>query len=118
MSDEVYEGRLVADGKGNLLADEGDRAGDPVAYNDDDDNFIFISWDEPSHNERFHLQHSEMTVIQDQDPDAPGYAGTADEPTEGNEHHFTEPQGAPGRELPDHVSAKASSHTHQHKVGK
>ncbi len=79
----VYEGRLVTDGNGNLLADEGDRAGEPIAYFPDEDNFQFIGWDEPSHNQRHHLQHAEIMMTQDADPDLPGYAGTADDPLEG-----------------------------------
>lgn len=131
---EEYTGRMVADGSGNLLADEGDHAGEPIAYDESRDGFFFVKPGEPSHNARHHEQFVGVVVTQDQQPDMPGYAGTADNPTEGHEHHFgvlpddlhyeegaTDGDGkvtnvrAP--QLPDKVSAKISGHTHQHKVG-
>jgi hypothetical protein len=64
----------------------------------------------------------------------PGYAGSSDDPTDGNAHHFgvleDDPHYAEGattptgkvtntrtRQLPDSVARKISGHTHQHKIG-
>ena len=117
MATEEYEGRLVADGNGNLLADEGPRKGDPVIYDDDNDNFRFLEHGEPSHNEKYHKKFAEPIPTQDVDPDLPGYAGTADKPVKGSEHHFLPIDDRPEiRTLPDKVSAKASGHTHSHKL--
>jgi hypothetical protein len=124
VSDE-YEGRLATDGNGNLLAQDGDRAGEPVAYDEDNDNFVFIGWDEPSHNQRYHKQNAEIVITQDQDPDAPGYAGTADDPIhpaffsvqEDDPHYDPEAENNTRlRNLPDSISPRVSSHTHQHKI--
>lgn len=116
-----YEGRLVCDGRGNLLADEGDRAGDPVAYDKDADAFFFIKPGEPSHNERHHEQFAVVQGTQHVDPDLPGYAGPdEDHATEGNEHHWYNPNEDDDFNLkfhPDSVARVISGHTHQHKVG-
>jgi hypothetical protein len=103
---EVYQGRMVADGNGNLLADEGDRAGYPVAY--EDGQYIFIGPGEPSHNARHEENVLEMVATQDVDESLPGYAGTPDNPTEGAEHHW---DAAPSPLEPDAVSAKGAGHT-------
>lgn len=82
----TYSGRLVADGNGNLLADEGEHAGLPVAF--EDGQFVFVQPGEPSHNARHHENEVGVVITQHQDPEQPGYAGTEDSPTEGHEHHF------------------------------
>jgi hypothetical protein len=115
-----YVGRMVCDGNGNLLADEGEQAGDPIAYDENTDTFVFIGPDEPSHNERHHLQFAQTTPTQSDDPDFPGYAGEdAENATEGNEHHFstgaTEELGI--KQLPDKQARLTGGHTNQHKVG-
>jgi len=113
---DIYEGRLVEDGYGNLLADEGDRKGEPVAYHEG--SYIFIGADEPSHNERHHQQFAEPTPTQSEDPDFPGYAGEdADSATEGAEHHFDVPSEGdePLKQLPDEISRVSSGHTSQSK---
>jgi hypothetical protein len=115
-----YEGRMVCDGYGNLLADEGERKGDPIAYNEDGDNFVFLAPNDPSHNEQHHKQFALVVGTQASDPDLPGYAGPdAEHATEGNEHHWEEniDRSEPIRFHPDSVAAKISGHTHQHKVG-
>jgi hypothetical protein len=134
LSDGVYEGRLVADGNGNLLADEGDRAGQPVAYDKDNDNFRFLKPGEPSHNDQHHENFVGVVVTQDQDPDQPGYAGSPDDPAEGHEHHFGVTEDDPHyeedatdadgrvthtrlRTLPDSVSRMTGGHTSQHRNG-
>lgn len=86
---EVYRGRLVTQGDGHLLADEGPAKGFPVAY--DNGEFIFVNPGEPSHNERHEKNALNLTPTQDQDETAPGYAGTEYDPTEGNEHHWHTP---------------------------
>lgn|SRR5215831_10756278 len=111
-----YVGRMAADGNGNLLADEGDHAGEPIAYDPDTDTFVFVAKGEPSHNERHHLQFAEAVPTQSEDPEFPGYAGEdATSATEGNEHHFVDESIEPITFLPDAVSVKASGHTDQHK---
>lgn len=59
----IYRGRLVCDGNGNLLADEGDRAGEPVAYHEG--SYVFVNTGEPSHNERHHEQFAEIVRTED-----------------------------------------------------
>lgn len=104
---DVYRGLLVCDGSGNLLADEGDFKGFPVALHEG--KFIFIGKDEPSHNERHHKQFVGMVGTQDVDPSLPGYAGTLEKPVKGHEHHFAAPQ--PSSQLPDAVARTATGHT-------
>jgi hypothetical protein len=77
-----YNGRLAADGQGNLLADEGDRQGEPVAYDEESDAFHFLSPGETSHNARHHQQFATVDGTSDET------AGTPDDPTPGQEHHF------------------------------
>lgn len=110
-----YIGRMVCDGEGNLLADEGERAGYPIAYDEDSDTFVFIKQGEPSHNERHHKQFAGIVGTQDVDPDLPGYAGTKDKPTKGNEHHFDAHPGH--KQDPDSIAKLTGGHTHQHKGG-
>lgn len=118
MKTEEYEGRLVADGNGNLLADEGERQGDPVTYDEDADNFRFLAKGEPSHNDQHHQNFVGMVPTQSEDSTQPGYAGTEDDPVEGMEHHFLKAADiAPPKQLPDKVAARISGHTHQHKEG-
>ena len=104
---DTYTGRLVTDGNGNLLADEGDRAGEPVAY--DEGQFIFIEPGSPSHNERHHQQFVD-------------FEGTNEENAEDNPHHYEVQEDDPHfdadaenktklRQLPDKVAAKSSGHT-------
>jgi hypothetical protein len=57
---DTYEGRLVCDGFGNLLADEGDNKGLPVAHDVENNTYVFVSAGEPSHNERHHAQFAEV----------------------------------------------------------
>jgi len=120
---DTYSGRLVADGRGNLLADEGPRKGEPVAY--DEGQYIFVAPREPSHNDRHHQQFA-------------GVAGTVDEsmtddpelvnatPDGENAHHFGvleddphyDPEADNGtrlNNLPDAQAIKASGHTEGYK---
>lgn len=111
---EYYVGRLACDGYGNLLADEGDRAGDPVAY--DEGKFVFLKPGEDSHNERHHAQFVDIEGTTDDS------AGSPDDPTPGQEHHWgpTEddahyaagyPNNTRLRFDPDKVAAKITGHT-------
>lgn len=50
--DGIYHGRLACDGNGNLLADEGEHAGMPVAYHEG--SYVFVQAGEQSHNDRHH----------------------------------------------------------------
>lgn len=95
----IYNGRLEADGDGNLLASEGEFAGFPVAYHDG--SFIFVQPGELSHNERHHVQFAQSMQLNGETSDLIG--GTVDEsqiPEGGdptlinvgdgvNEHHFS-----------------------------
>lgn len=114
----IYHGRLVADGDGNLLADEGDYAGFPVAYHDG--SYVFVGPGEPSHNARHHQQFVETTGTVDasmtDDPDLVN----ADETT--NAHHFGVSEDDPHYDPdaprltrapldPDAIAAIATGHT-------
>lgn len=133
-------GEPVEDADGNQvtvtvpLVRYGKNHGRPVAHDTKTDKFFFIEAGEPSHNERHHKQNVDLVGTQDQVPEDPGYAGTKDKPTKGNEHHFgvleDDPHYAKGatdsqsrvtntklKFDADKAAAKASSHTHQHKGG-
>lgn len=116
MSD-IYSGRLVCDGYGNLLADEGERAGEPVALHEG--SYVFLQPGEPSHNARYEERALEIVATQDADENAPGYAGTESSPTEGNEHHFGVTEDDPHVSGPifdpDKVAAKVTGHTDAYK---
>jgi hypothetical protein len=118
MSD-IYSGRILADGFGNMLADEGDRAGEPIAYHDG--SFVFIQPGEKSHNARHSTNTAEIVGTQTEDEDAPGYAGDPGNPTEGNEHHFgVDPDDPHADGLifdPDKISARITGHTDAYKGG-
>lgn len=145
MSEGVYEGRLMTDGNGNLMADEsvnvgekrilvydengelvtddsgqaiaitipvvhyGENHGKPVRAHEG--SYVFLAPGEPSHNQVHHQQFAEMTGTQDVDPDAPGYAGTPDDPTEGAEHHWDVTDPADLKFDADIISAQLSGHT-------
>lgn len=115
---ETYEGRLVADGFGNLLADEGDRAGDPVAY--DEGHYIFVEPGEPSHNERHHQQFVGFAPTVDEtqtdDPELVNAGGGENMHHFGvleDDDHYDEEADNHTRltTLPDKRSVKASGHT-------
>ena len=118
----TYEGRLMCDGYGNLLADESRRVGEKEITLTDDDgealldanqqvisvkvpifkfgkdhgkpvafhegSYVFLNSGDDSHNERHHENFAEISGTQHDDETAPHYAGTADSPAEGREHHF------------------------------
>jgi len=119
---ERYQGRLVADGNGNLLADEGPRRGEPVAF--DEGQFIFVAPGEPSHNERHHQQFAQMAGTVDESmTDDPDLVNVKDGE---NLHHFeVQPddphydEDAPNLtrpvQLPDSVSATITGHTEAYK---
>ena len=124
MASGIYHGRLVTDGFGNLLADEGENAGEAVAFHEG--SYVFIGPNDPSHNERHHKNAREVVATQHEASDAPGYAGTADEPTEGNEHHWktlesdphysnTDPNNTKAKVLPDKVGITITGHTDAYK---
>lgn len=107
--DGIYHGRLVADGEGNLLADEGDNKGMPVAFHEG--SYVFLKPGEQSHNERHEQNKLEPTT------------GTIDESMtddtslvnayEGGEnaHHFEPPLDEPAKKDPDAMAAKITGHT-------
>lgn len=49
---KTYSGRLLCDGEGNLLADEGRHKGKPVAHVPEEGVYVLLEEGEPSHNER------------------------------------------------------------------
>lgn len=104
----------------------GPNHGLPVAYHDG--SYVFVQPGEQSHNERHHQNAVDMFGTQDTDPDAPGYAGTKEEPVAGAEHHFgvTEddahydpdsPTGVKTKFDPDRIAATVTSHTEAYKNG-
>lgn len=111
----TYSGRLVCDGNGNLLAGEGDREGEPVAY--DDGQYVFLDPDEPSHNERHHKKFAGVVLTQTQDESQPGYAGTKNKPTKGNEHHFKVAEDDAHYSNNSNSDAQVSLKFHPDKVG-
>lgn len=115
---DIYHGRLLADGYGNLLADEGSRKGEPVAFHEG--SYVFVQVGEKSHNERHHEQFAvvDATVDDSMTDDKSLVNASEDE----NAHHFgplkSDPhydKDAPNhtrlRFDPDAVSAKISGHT-------
>lgn len=107
----TYSGRLVCDGNGNLLADEGEFAGFPVAY--DEGQYIFVAPGEPSHNARFHQNVVEFTGTVDESMVAEGDEDLVNAYEGGeNSHHFDMPDPAnPAPVDPDSISAVISGHT-------
>lgn len=57
----IYNGRMQADGEGNLLASEGEYAGYPIAYHDG--SYVFVQPGEKSHNERHHQRFAQSAVV-------------------------------------------------------
>ena len=57
----IYNGRMEADGAGNLLASEGEYAGYPIAFHDG--SYVYVQPGEPSHNERHHQQFASSTTV-------------------------------------------------------
>ena len=121
---EAYSGRLVADGDGNLLADEGERAGFPVAYQDG--QFVFVGQGEKSHNDRHHQNFVtprgtvDESMVDEDNMDLVNVTETE------NRHHFgpleddphydpDSPSGVRAKTLPDAVAARATGHTDAYK---
>jgi len=110
----TYRGRLMADGQGNLLADESERLGDRQVTTDDgtivsepifrygenhgkpvaehEGSYVFVNAGEASHNDRHHRNLLE-------------FAGTTDESAEGESHHLE-----PASDDP-HYDADTENHT-------
>jgi hypothetical protein len=58
----VYEGRMAANGEGNLIAEEGPRAGEFVAYDANLDAIVFVLKGEQTHNARHHRQFAHVEI--------------------------------------------------------
>lgn len=125
MSD-VYNGRLVADGEGNLLADEGERAGYPVAY--EDGVFVFLSPDDLSHNERHEKNALQVAATVDESMVDKTNKDLVNVTKTENQHHFgtleddphydaNSPTGTKMRFIPDAVASKATGHTEAYSNG-
>lgn len=120
-----YRGRLACDGQGNLLADEGEYAGYPVAFHDG--SYVFVQPGEPSHNDRHHKQFTEpITGTVDEsmtdDPDLVNADSTT------NAHHFETQPDDPHydeeasnktrvKQNPDSLSRYMTGHTESWKRG-
>lgn len=112
----IYHGRLVCDGDGNLLADEGDQKGYPVKYHEG--SFVFVQPGEASHNETHEsnvLPAISATVdasMTDDETLVNAYEGGE------NAHHFDQPNpDEPPHKDPDAVAAKVTGHTDAYKGG-
>jgi len=70
----IYNGRMQADGDGNVLASEGEFAGFPIAYHDG--SYVYVQPGEPSHNERHHQRFAVSTTINGEV--STGITGTVD----------------------------------------
>lgn len=64
----------------------GQNHGRPVLF--EDGIHRFLEEGEASHNERYETGKVVVVATQVDNPDLPGFAGTKDKPTEGNEHHW------------------------------
>lgn len=111
---DYYVGRLATDGYGNLLADEGANAGEPVAYTKE--GYVFLNPGDKSHNEQFHKQYVQVEGTNDET------AGSPESPTAGQEHHWgvteddahysaTAANKTQLRFDPDKLAARVTSHT-------
>jgi hypothetical protein len=119
---DTYSGRLASDGYGNLIADEGPRAGEQVAY--DEGQYIFVASGEPSHFDRHHQNYTEATGTVDESmTDDPDLVNANEDD---NLHHFgTQPddphydEDAPNNTRvkfdDDRVAAKVTGHTEAYK---
>lgn len=74
----VYRGRLVCDGLGNLLADEGKWRGYGVYHNTAAGTYEFVEPGGPSHNDRYGTAHAVMDATTPNDPHH--LSPTADDP--------------------------------------
>lgn len=115
MSD-IYHGRLSCDGNGNLLADEGDRAGFPVAAHEG--SYVFVQAGEPSHNARHHQQFVGMeSTVDESMTDDPSLVNVSDSE---NQHHFGVLDDDPHRDGlvfdADAVAATATGHTEAYRA--
>jgi len=119
-----YRGRLASDGDGNLLADEGEYQGYPVAYHEG--NFVFVQPGELSHNQRHHKNYVQPNPTVDTSMTDDASLVNADEST--NAHHFgiqsddlhyeegaTDSQGRVTntriQNIPDAIAPRATGHT-------
>lgn len=117
MAQGIYHGRLVTDGYGNLLADEGPDQGEPVKYHDG--SYIFLQPGELSHNETYHEQFKAVDGTRDasmtDDEDLINAGGE-----HGNMHHFEVQEEDPHynglRFGPDAQESKISGHTDAYKT--
>ena len=62
----VYSGQVAADGEGNLIAEEGDQAGEFIVWAEDNDSeeghYEYVMKGEQSHNERYHQQFAGLEI--------------------------------------------------------
>lgn len=112
---ETYSGRLASDGQGNLIADEGPRAGEQVAY--DEGQFIYVAKGEPTHYQRHHQNYTEMTGTVDESmTDDPELVNVSEDE---NQHHFGVQRDDPhydGVQVDDdRIAAVITGHTEAYK---
>lgn len=96
----TYNGRMEADGMGNLLASEGQHAGFPIAF--ENGSYVFVQPGQPSHNERHHQQFAKsqtpsgevdsiagtVDIAMIADPDDPAQAALVNTDSSTNPHHY------------------------------
>lgn len=100
-----YVGRLVCDGEGNLLADEGEFAGLPVYHDPESNAYLFVEEGGASHNDRHHTGFGVVQGTQESDPHHVF-------PTEDDPHHdATAPNFTRIRFNPDALAATVTGHT-------
>jgi hypothetical protein len=58
--DGVYVGRMAANGDGHLVAEEGPRKGEFVAWDEDVQGFVFVKKGTQTHNVRWHQQFAHV----------------------------------------------------------
>lgn len=109
-----YRGRLVCDGNGNLLADEGDWKGSPVAWSHGDGNFQFVADGGESHNQ---MHHRAVKVMQGTTEESPHHhqAPPTDAHYAADGGRVDERTGQPTfvrvKWDPDEIAAKVTGHT-------
>lgn len=57
-----YEGRMAANGEGHLIAEEGPRKGEFIAWDRGAEAFVFVLEGEQTHNVRHHGQYAHVEI--------------------------------------------------------
>lgn len=64
-SEDTYVGRMVADGSGHLIAEEGPQRGQFVAWDHDREGFVTVPKGTQTHNARHHLAFAHVVPTEE-----------------------------------------------------